>query len=418
MEDLATSVWPAVHVVGIGDGGAESLASRELALIASADLLCGGERHLAFFPEHPAERFVIKSNIDELIERLRGEIGRRRVLVLASGDPCFLGIAPIIAARLGRERVVIHPHPSSVALAFARLGTSWQDATVLSAHGRPLESIVAPALAATTLAVLTDPRNTPAAVGHALRAAGMEDAPTWVGEHLGGPLERVVETTLHALAGQQFASLNVVIIRRDPANVRSPITAAFGCHEDEYESLRGQITKAEVRAVTLSKLQPWQTCVAWDVGAGSGSLATELAGLMSGGAVYAIERDGEQIDALTRNLERHCQRNVHVVAGAAPEALAGLPRPDAVFIGGSGGELSAVLDDVAQALLPGGRLVANFAKLESLAIWQSLARRTGWAQELVQISISRGAAIGGGTRLVPLGPVFITTLIRPEETKE
>lgn len=414
-ERLSGAGWPAVHVVGIGDGGATSLAAPELALVQAADLLCGGERHLAFFPEHPAERFTIKSDIDALAELLRDAPGKRRAVVLASGDPCFFGVAPIIATRLGREQVTVHPHPSSVAIGFARLGMSWQDAAVLSAHGRPLADVVAPALASAKFAVLTDPDNTPAAVARTLRTAGMEDAPAWVCEHLGGPQERVVETSLHAIGDERFAPLNVLLVRREPAQLQSRPAAAFGRREDAYQSLRGQITKPEVRAVALSKLEPWRTRVAWDIGAGSGSLAVELAGLMPDGTVYAVERQHEQVEMLRQNLERHSRPNVIVICGAAPPALAELPLPDAVFVGGSGGELEAVLDRAASALLPGGRLVANFAQLESLALWQGFARRLDWPQELVQISVSRAAAIGNGTRLVPLSPVFIATLTRPQE---
>src|SRR5439155_4349922 len=133
-----------------------------------------------------------------------------------------------------------------------------------------------------------DPKNTPAAAARALLDAGMEDAPAWVLEHLGGPSERVVESTLTGLLEQGFAQLNLLVVDRDPTRAARP-SPAFGLHEDLYASERGQITKAEVRAVTLSKLEPWRARVAWDAGAGSGSLAIELAGLMPAGAVYAVE---------------------------------------------------------------------------------------------------------------------------------
>ncbi|MHB8576356.1 MAG: precorrin-6y C5,15-methyltransferase (decarboxylating) subunit CbiE [Dehalococcoidia bacterium] len=412
--------WPVIHIVGIGDNGAGSLSPTELALVQSANLLCGGRRHLAFFPDHPAERFVIKSNLDELTALLSTAGNQLRAVVLASGDPCFFGIAPILAARLGHERVMVHPHSGSVALAFARLGMSWQDATVLSAHGRPLQPIIGPALHATKFAVLTDPSNTPAAVARALCEAGMEDATAWVCEHLGGPRERVVKTSLHRITDEAFAPLNVLVVQRDPQQARlhadAESGAAFGRGEEEYRSLRGQITKGEVRAVALSKLQPWSASTAWDVGAGSGSLTIELAGQMPSGTVYAIERHDEQVAVLRHNLELHIRPNVKVVHGSAPRALADLPRADAIFVGGSSGELPAILESAALALLPGGRLVANFAQLESLAVWQNLASRCAWPCELVQLSVSRAAPIGDGTRLVPLGPVFITTLTRPKES--
>ena len=143
-----------VAVVGIGDDGPAGLAPRARRIVQEAEVLCGGHRHLALFSEHPAERVPVTADVDGLVSRLEAELGRRRTVVLASGDPCFYGIGPILARRLGRERVQIIPGVSAVALAFARLGESWQDATVVSVHGRPLETAVRRALGARKLAIL------------------------------------------------------------------------------------------------------------------------------------------------------------------------------------------------------------------------------------------------------------------------
>ncbi len=408
----AQSGWDIVHVVGIGDGGAETLAPAQRALVEAADLLCGGARHLAFFPEHPAERFIIRANIDELVELLERAIGSRRAVVLASGDPSYFGIGPVLARRLGARRVRVHPVAGSVALACARLGLAQQDVTVLSAHGRPLSGIVPEALRHRLLVILTDDENTPARVAAALREAGMENARVTVCERLGGPAERLIRCRIDELAGREFDPLNVLAIEREQCSLPAP--PAFGLHESRYESDRGQITKAEARAVSLSKLEPWRLGVAWDIGAGSGSLAIELAGQMPHGRVFAVERDPEQLAVLRRNLAHYPRPNLRVVCGAAPAALAELPRPDGVFLGGAGAELPAVLESAAAALQPGGRLVANFARLEALAQWQRFVAARGWPAEIVQLSIARGAPLGDGTRLAPLGPVFVTSATRPE----
>jgi precorrin-6Y C5,15-methyltransferase (decarboxylating) len=410
----SVAAWPVVHVVGIGDDGDQGLTARTSAIVKRADLLCGGERQLAFFPRHPAERFVIKSDVDALVSLLDGAVGRRRAAVLASGDPCFFGIGGVLAERLGSARVRIHPAPSSIALAFARLGIGWQDATVLSAHGRPLAGIVPRALAATTFAVLTDPTNTPAAVATVLLAAGMDDAQAWVCEHLGGERERLVESRLSDLRGREFAALNVLVVRRTAADVRLNELNGFGRAESDYASEHGQITKAEVRAIALAKLEPWRASVAWDIGAGSGATAIELAGLMPAGEVYAVERDEHQLAVIRANLARFPRPNLRVVQGTAPEALAGLPAPDAVFVGGAGVALAGVLGAALAALRPGGRMVANFAQLESLATWQAFAQERGLEQEVVQVSIARAAPLAGGTRLAPLNPVFVTRLQQRE----
>ncbi|HLZ72423.1 MAG TPA: precorrin-6y C5,15-methyltransferase (decarboxylating) subunit CbiE [Dehalococcoidia bacterium] len=407
--------WPVVHIVGIGDGGAETLAPPQRALVEAADLLCGGVRHLAFFPEHAAERFAIRSNIAALGDLLEASVGRRRAVVLASGDPCFYGVGPLLAQRLGRERVCIHPVAGSVALAFARLGLPWQDAAVLSAHGRPLASILPRALCGRLLAILTDAENTPARVAEALRRAGMENARAAVCERLGGSAERLVHGRLDDIARQEFDPLNLLVIDRE--SCPSADRPGFGLDESSYESERGQITKAEVRAITLSKLEPWRHALVWDIGSGSGSLAIELAGQMPHGRLIAIEPDPAQLTVMRRNLARYPRSNLTLIAGAAPEALAGLPAPDGVFIGGSGGALLEVLRTSAGALRPGGRLVANFTLLESVAEWQAFAGERGWPAQMVQVSIARGAPLGGGTHLSPLGPVFVASLSRPEAAR-
>lgn len=412
MSDVGVAAWNVVHVVGIGDGGAETLAPAQRALVEAADLLCGGARHLTFFPEHLAERFTIRANIDELAVLLDGAIGRRRAVVLASGDPSYFGIGPVLARRLGAERVRIHPVAGSVALACARLGLARQDVTVLSAHGRSLGAIIGPALSSRALAILTDNENTPARIAAALHDAGMENARATVCERLGGPAERLTRCRLNELDGREFDPLNLLVIEREACALPAP--PAFGLHEANYESERGQITKSEVRAVSLSKLEPWRLNVAWDVGSGSGSLGIELAGLMPHGRLFAVERDADQLAVLRRNLARYPRPNLQIVCGTAPAALADLPRPDGVFVGGAGAALPAVLELVAERLRPGGRLVANFARLETLARWQQFVAARGWPAEIVQLSVARGAPLGDGTRLAPLGPVFIARATRPE----
>jgi precorrin-6Y C5,15-methyltransferase (decarboxylating) len=392
-----------IVVVGLGDDGPAGLGERALEVVRQAELLSGGRRHLAFFAEHPAEKLPITNNLHEVVARLAAA-GERRCVVLASGDPCFFGIGPVLAERLGRERVEIIPQVGSVALAFARLGLAWQDATVLSAHGRPLADLLGPIVAARKLAILTDDDSTPAAIAGALLAAGLPDCRAFVLEHLGGAAERVVETRLAELPGQAFARLNVLVLLPDgdgPGGLR------FGRAEAEFRHARGQITKAEARAVALAKLRPPPDGVLWDVGAGSGSLSVEAAGLMPGGKIYAVERDAEQLDCLRENVRRHLAPQVQAVAGRAPEALVGLPRPDRVFIGGGGAALGAIVQSCLGRLGGRGRLVANAATLDSVVEAQSCVQGAGWQSELVQLAVARGRAIGGRTRLEALNPVFI-----------
>jgi precorrin-6Y C5,15-methyltransferase (decarboxylating) len=393
-----------VAVIGIGDDGPAGLAPHALSLIAAAELLVGGKRHLSHFVEHQAERLVIVDNVEAVLGRLAAEVGRRRCVVLASGDPCLFGIGPLIADRLGRERVEIVPQPSAAAMAFNRLGLAWQEAQVLSAHGRPLEAVLLPARQARRLAILTDDRNTPSAVAGALLGAGWADCRAFVCEHLGGARERIVETCLSALPGQTFARLNVLVLPD-----ASPPPRDFGRSEDDYRHARGQITKAEVRAVALAKLRLRPSGLLWDVGAGSGALAIEAAGLMPAGRVLAVERDSEQLACLRANIERFAASQVEVVEGSAPAALEALPAPDRVFVGGGGVDLAAILASCMNRLPTGGRLVANAATLESAAAAEAALQAAGWRPELVQVAISRGSRVGPGTRHQALNPVFGVT---------
>jgi precorrin-6Y C5,15-methyltransferase (decarboxylating) len=402
---------PVLAVVGIGDDGPAGLGAAARACVERAELLVGGRRHLAMFPEHPADRVTIKGGLDWLVDRLDVEAARRRTVVLASGDPCFFGIGPLLAERLGRERVEIHPHVSAVALAFARLGLPWQDARVVSAHGRPLDRAVRRARGAGKLAVLTDDENTPAVVARALLAAGLRDDRAWVFEHLGGPNERAVGGRLSEIARAEYVALNVLVI---PSATWDGLEQVFGRPVDAFEHAASLITKPEVRAISLSKLRVGPDSVLWDVGAGSGSLAIEAAGLTPRGRVFAIERSAEQAERLRRNVAAHArQAAVEIVQGAAPAALAALPDPDAVFIGGGGGELVEILDASFARLAPGARLVVNLATVERLTECLGWAKRRGVTAEVVQVQISRGAEIAGATRFQAENPVFVVTFERP-----
>jgi precorrin-6Y C5,15-methyltransferase (decarboxylating) len=392
-----------VWIVGITDLGADSLSLQARRLVDQAQLLCGGERHLAFFPDHPAERLVVRANIDELVKRLATE--QCMTVVLASGDPGCFGIGPLLAERLGAERVEIVPSASSPQLAFARLGIASQDATILSAHGRPLDTILPAALFAEKVAILTDARNTPAIIAQALLDAG-DDARTHahVFEHLDSRSERHVVGSLQDLVEQNFAPLNILVLLRD-----RPRPWPLGLPDEAFVHRGGMITKAEVRAVSVARLRLHERATGWDVGAGCGSVAVEASGLACRGRIYAVERDPAQLEYLRENRRRFGAGNVQVIAGQAPEALRDLPAPDAVFVGGSGGHLRAILDTAMDRLQSGGRIVANFASIEHLTEALTVARGRGWASEVTQLVVSRGAEIAGATRFVALNPVFVAS---------
>lgn len=205
-----------IHVVGILDDGPESLPPRVLRLVTEAEVLAGGERHLALFPGVGEERVVLKAPLGPAIDRLGAARAEgRRVTVLASGDPLFHGVGKLLVQRLGKGVLVFHPHVTSVALAFARIGEPWDDAAVLSAHGRDPADLVGQVRRHGKVAILTDPKRTPGAIARLLLAAGVDGYRGYVCADLGGPEESVWEGSLEAMASREFPPLNVVVLVKE-----------------------------------------------------------------------------------------------------------------------------------------------------------------------------------------------------------
>lgn len=382
-------------VVGVSGDGVESLSKAARLDLEGADLVVGGRRHLDALGPPTARRVVLEGDVDAVADAVAGEPGA--VCVLASGDPGFFGIVRPLAARFGRERLDVHPAPSSVALAFARLGLAWDDAVVVSAHGRPLADAVALAADAPKAAVLVSPDNPPEALGRALLAARARHDRVAVCSRLGGEDESVTETDLVGLAAGRWDPLSVVVLFSG-SGVAETKSSAWGLPERAFAHRDGMVTKAEVRAVALGKLALPSYGVLWDVGAGSGSVAIECARLVPGVRVYAVERSAADCDRARANAAAHGVA-VHVVHGEAPAALADLPDPDRVFVGGGGLD---VLDVVLARLRPGGRVVATYAALDRVAV---AATRLG---SVVQVSVARGERLpDGGLRLAAQHPVFV-----------
>jgi precorrin-6Y C5,15-methyltransferase (decarboxylating) len=408
-----------VCLIGITAGGAASLPPALRQRVETAEVLAGGERHLGYFPQVAAERLPIGPPLDAWLERVAAAADAgRRVVVLASGDPLFYGIGARLVARLGADRVDIHPQATALQLAFARLGIPWEDAALVSVHARPLDNLRRVLGRYAKIGVLTDGCQTPGAICRWLVEAGVDDYEVAVLENLGAPAERLVRGRPQELLAERFAPLNVVVLLRRPDWSPPPRAAAalLGNREEQFAHRRlgeGMITKAEVRAVTLARLQPLPADVGWDIGAGSGAVAVEWGRLLTQGMVYAVERDPAAYAQLQANLRAHRAYNVVPVHGEAPQCLAALPEPDGIFVGGSGGQLAAMLREGLCRLRPGGRLVANFILLEHLHEAQQVAKSLGLAAEVVWLSVARGKALAGKTGLEPLTPVAIVSIEKP-----
>ncbi len=398
---------PRVLVVGVGGDGPAGLPTAVLERIAQADQLWARESLLALWPDHPAEKVVIGAGVGDMAERLR-ERGERRVVVLASGDPGFYGMVGTLLRYLPPEELEVIPQATSLQWAFARAAIPWNDAIFTSAHARPLAEVVAWAKRAPKLGILTDPANTPAAIARTLLDAGVEDCRAIVAENLGRLDERTVESRLAKLPEMEFAPLNVLLLIREADWRPQP---AFAPRPDQaYVHRRGLITKADVRALSLARLALRETDVAWDIGAGSGAMSVEMAELAWRGRVFAVEHEPENVNYIRENARRFGALNVEVVEGRAPGALSELPRPNAAFIGGSGGQMRAILEHLRAVARPGCRIVVNLATLENLHETLTAMRSFGWSPQVAQVNLAYGSDIAGLTRLAPLNPVFIVSV--------
>ncbi len=364
--------------------------------LSSAALVVGARRHLATVAEltTDSERVELACNLSNSLDAIAAHRGP--VCVLASGDPGFFGIGRLLGQRFGPGRLRVHPQPSAVSEAFARLGLSWDDATVVSAHGRKLSDAVDAATTATKVGVLTSPANPPESIGQAFAQRGLHFDRVAVCSHLGEEDEAIVLTDLEALAGGHWRPLSVVILWREPAS-ESP-TLAWGQPVDQFDHRQGMITKDEVRAVILGKLALPASGVLWDIGSGSGSVAVESARLRRGLRVIAVDRDSDAAARTTANARRHGV-SVEVHCANAVDAMVELAPPDRIFVGGGGPE---VLNAARRHLNRGGVMVASYASLERAAI----AHRV--LGNLVQIVVNRACLLpNGDTRLGSANPVFV-----------
>jgi len=389
-----------LSIVGLGEDGLAGLTPAARQLIDKAELMVGGERHLSQVPNGNAERLAWQSPLKLTVEEILRRRGRP-VVVLATGDPLWFGIGVTLARHVSPDEMWILPGVSAFALACARLGWPLAEVECLTLHGRPLALLNAVVLPNARLLLLSADGTTPAAVAKSLTALGYGPSRITVLEHMGGPNERRLTGTAADWTIGQTLDLNTVAVEciAGPDAVVRPRVPGL---PDEAFRHDGQLTKREVRAATLSALTPTPGQRLWDVGAGCGSVAIEWLRCHRPLEAVAIERDGARCAMILENATALGVPQLQVVEGEAPGALAGLPPPDAVFIGG-GLTVPGVVEQCWAALAPRGRLVANAVTLEGEARLVSL--RSGIGGDLVRIAVSRAEPIGPFTGWRPLMPV-------------
>ena len=413
---------PKIYVVGVGADGSAGLTSRARELVATAEMLVGSDPALRLFPEIDAERVRIGSDLSEVSERLRVEFGRKRIVVVATGDPLFYGVARYLCDRLGKDRFEVLPHVSSMQLAFARVKETWEEAYLTDLSTRTLDAVLDRVRVAETVGLFTSETYHPARIARELLVRGLDYFRAYVCENLGGKDERITQGELTELQAMTFDPLNVMILKRKPGRPDVPRGTRklmrFGNPDDVFAQSRpktGLITQAEVRAIALAQLDLQTGCVMWDVGAGSGSVALEAAQLVAPGRVYAIEQDSADYHLIVANAETFGIRNVQAVAGTAPACFQDLPDPDAIFIGGNGGEVARLLEASYAALRPGGRLVANVATLEMLGATYETLKRLCPGVTVLLVNLSRSVEQLEALRFESVNPTFLLRAVKPAE---
>jgi precorrin-6Y C5,15-methyltransferase (decarboxylating) len=339
-----------IHILGVGSDGVAGLTARAREILGSAELLIGSDHALGLVPEAKAERSRIGPDLQEVVRTLESNLGRKRMVVVASGDPLFYGVARYLCDKLGKDRFEVLPHVSSMQLAFARIKESWEEAYLTNLATHPLETVLDRIRTAETVGLFTSEEDDPPAIARQLLARGLDYFRAYVCENLGAPDERVTQGELEEIKDMEFAPLNVMILRRKagrPDQQRKPTRfRSFGNPDDVFAQSRpksGLITQAEVRAIALAQLDLQQGCILWDVGAGSGSVAIEAANLTNPGMVFAIEQDAADYHLILANAETFGVRNLKAVHGSAPAVFDQLPAPDAIFVGGTGHEVARLL---------------------------------------------------------------------------
>ena len=408
-----------IEVIGTDAGAPESLPSPYQQHLRQAALIAAPRRlHAAVLawlavqrPDDPPE-LIASDQPAALLERLRRLDVDADAVVLASGDPLWFGIGRLLLDGLPAERLRFHPAASSLQLAFARIARPWQDADWLSLHGRdpaPLAARLQQRPAA--LAVLTDPsRGGAAEVRCILRTAGLEQAyGFWVCERLGHPQERVLRVAPQDGLPADLDPLHLVVLVAEPPQMPTGLPL-FGLPDGvflQHPDRPGLMTKREVRIQLLADLALPAEGVLWDIGAGVGSIGLEALRLRPKLRLWALEQRGGAAALIQANAERLGVQPAAVREGRAPEALAGLPDPDRVLLGGGGRERCAVLQAVLERLRPGGVVVIPLATVEALAELRPVLEQAGLEVAVAQHQAWRGAPLADGTRLAPLNPVLV-----------
>ena len=409
-----------VPIIGIGSDGLRGLTQTARQILEQAELVLGADRALDLLPELTGERYAIGTDLQAAVRTIQENLGRKRIAVVAIGDPLFYGVARYLCDRIGRDHFEVTPHVSTMQLAFARVKESWEDAYLTNLANHPLVEVIDRIRSAETVGMFPSDTETPAVIARTLLQRAVDCFEMYVCENLGSPDERVTHGELSDIVDMEFSPLSVVILRRKPGRPtarRQPRRfRRFGNPDDVFAQSQphsGLITQAEVRALALAQLDLQPTSVIWDIGAGSGAVAIEAAQIAERGTVYAIEQEAADYHLILANIETFGVTNVRAVHGTAPAVFADLPQPDAIFVGGTGHEVARLLEAAFGALAPGGKLVVNVAALDTLhAAYDALKAMAGNVDATL-VQIARGVNQLDTLRFEAVNPSFLLGVTKP-----
>jgi len=410
-----------IHIIGVGNDGLGGITGRARELLQQAQLVLGSESTLELVQGLKAEQLAIGPDLLDVVQTLENNLGKKRMVVVAGGDPLFYGVARYLCDRLGKDRFEVLPHVSSMQLAFARVKESWEEAYLTNLANHSLESVLDRVRTAETVGLFTSEMDNPSRIAQQLLARGLDYFRAYVCENLGAPDERVTQGELAEMAEMEFAPLNVMILKRKPGRPDQQGASAgfrrFGNPDDVFAQSQpksGLITQAEVRAIALAQLNVQPANVVWDIGAGSGAVAIEAAQLAFPGMVYAIEQDVADYHLIVANAQTFGVRNLKAIHGTAPAVFQGLPVPNAIFVGGAGKEVSRLLEGAFGALRPGGNMVVNVATLDSLNAAYTTLKGLAHTVEALLVNLARSNEQMGSLRFEALNPTFLLKVRKPE----
>lgn len=402
-----------IFILGVGDEGPAGLTEHCHSILDSAQTLIAAPSTLKQLSDCQADKIPFKDDLDEIVQCIESN-REKRIVVLSLGDPLFFGTTRYLCDQIGKEHFEIIPHVSMMQLAFARIRETWDDAFFSDLSSRSLESLFDKIRFAEKVGLFTSENATPSQVAQMLIDQRADYFKAFVCEDIASPKERITECSLAELCDLEFDSLNILILIRSDSRPEIPNQDSglklFG-NADQYflqsQPKRGLLTPAEIRCIALGMMGLQSDSIVWDVGAGSGSVAIEAARLCSNGNVFAIEMDQDDFSLLQSNAERFQLANVVPVHGEAPSAWESLPRPDAIFIGGTGRSVGEIANQAFERLKEGGTIVIHVAGMTRANDLYYGFHRDGFHPEISLLNFSRGHLQFDSLRFDAVNPTFL-----------